>query len=190
MMMLQRLHENGAIHGNIHSGNVCYSRGSDGELLFINFEYATTVTVEDDAERDEDELVGQPNMNQSPWELRKLKSGRRDDVYRALFIVAELMLGPQMWQPAGKLWIKQIGELEFEGSPEDMRTWKEEGPLFKTNVFDPMNLPGIREETRASVHSILADIHEEVMGLTSVRPPPYEWIIREFQRILDQIDKE
>jgi serine/threonine protein kinase len=89
--MLRVLHDNGFIHGDIHSGNVALKDDTGRRFSLIDFGLAKFFPVE----------IGTPDVLPgpitvaasllSPWHLRGHRLGRRDDVFRAIEMVAFLL---------------------------------------------------------------------------------------------------
>ena len=96
---LETMHRNGVIHGDIHLGNVgLLERDGELRISFIDFGYAEFV-------RDGD---ARPALIRLPWsvahhllsvyELEGFRRSYRDDVYRAVQIIAILLNGPEYYQ--------------------------------------------------------------------------------------------
>ena len=95
--MLRTIHDMGIIHGDIHGGNILFKNpGSaplmnDTELVFIDFENADLLPTNVGAP------VGAPRRSRvhpellSFWHLRGYRVGRRDDVFRALELLAHAL---------------------------------------------------------------------------------------------------
>ena len=91
--LVKRLHDNAQIvHGDIHSGNVCFSSKNPSKLVLIDF--ARAKFLDDTVSQ---ERIREPNVWNdallSPWEIMGFEPARRDDVMRVLLLVATLMNG-------------------------------------------------------------------------------------------------
>ena len=94
MAMLQRLHQAGVIHGDIHPGNIASLRvGSVNRLVLMDFGFATFA---EEAAFQQDRVRGALSYVRclfTPWELLGMRGSFRDDVYRLLIVVAYLLNG-------------------------------------------------------------------------------------------------
>ena len=103
IVVLKKLHEVAmVVHGDIHSGNVVFSADDPTKLVLIDFARANFL---DDTLSDE--RVRASNIWNdallSPWEIDGFAQGRRDDVFRALLLVAILMNGYSFYQHLSSL---------------------------------------------------------------------------------------
>ena len=97
IQMLQNIHDLGIVHGDISGSNILFKNPesvptmNDTELVFIDFEYAvffpdyigTNIREPRRSRLDPEHL--------SPWHLQGFRVGRRDDVFRALELLAYAM---------------------------------------------------------------------------------------------------
>lgn len=97
--LVQNLHEFGIIHGDIHAGNVAFREhplnnfgperyliGRDG-LVFLDFEQAQFVPSR------RVRIMQGNRILLSPWQLANHRLGFRDDVFRAIQTIADLLTG-------------------------------------------------------------------------------------------------
>lgn len=99
LKLIQRIHRMDIIHGDVHPGNFAYSLGDSNQLLLIDFGRANII---DDLIPRSDPPVPSPlttddvqcHAYTSPWESRRLKPSFRDDLFRVLLVMAELIHGP------------------------------------------------------------------------------------------------
>lgn len=91
--LLERLHKEGIVHGDIHLGNIALanSNNEEEELVFLDFELARLMAADNNLKR-----MGKPwehlNMRLlSPWQLEGAIIGPRDDMYRLLINTANLL---------------------------------------------------------------------------------------------------
>jgi serine/threonine protein kinase len=91
LQMLGVLHEAGFIHGDIHSGNVALNDDTGRHFSLIDFGLAKFFPVEIGTT---DEIIGPITVATnllSPWHLDRHRLGRRDDIFRAIEMVAFLL---------------------------------------------------------------------------------------------------
>jgi len=100
--VLWRLHDLGVVHGDIHAGNIAFkfkksSRSPadydpfEDELVLIDFGYHRLITR--DYGTGEDERLDS-SLNEkllSPWHLRFKRIGRRDDLFRLMETLSDLL---------------------------------------------------------------------------------------------------
>ena len=98
--MLKSLHRMGIVHGDIHGGNILFRApmdtpeqvlSADTDMVFVDFEYAVFFPPE----------IGNPVRNPfpnslnptwlSPWQLLHHRIGRRDDIYRLIEWLADIL---------------------------------------------------------------------------------------------------
>ena len=181
--LLQRLHSAGIVHGDIHVGNVCRRMDMPHSLVLIDFGAAFFTS------REVDDLIRFPlswvHTSFTPWQLNGHANARRDDIYRALYLVATVMLGPALRGEVTRLMQLSDGEKPEMGE-ERLLEWKKSGPLFKTETGDPIaKLRGMTDGHVDLIHTELNDIHKEVMKLDEVASPiPYVELIDRFEHIL------
>ena len=160
MKLVERLHAAGVVHGDIHGGNVCRRLTNPDEIALIDFETAffphSPETVVQ--ERGRLEWV---HASLTPWQLEGYSFARRDDVYKAFYLVAKLMVGPRL-----------TDRFKVEGSSalldgEALLEWKRNGPLFETPEFDPIAMLAESDSVKGGLNRI----HAMVMDLTDVSVP-------------------
>ena len=88
--LVGKLHrEGGMIHNAIEPKNVCFLDNEATTPVLVNYREAGS------AEYESDRIIYKPNwfnnMKQSPWRIEGYAPGRRDDVYNAFFVVAQIM---------------------------------------------------------------------------------------------------
>jgi hypothetical protein len=91
--VLATLHKKGIVHGDIHAGNVMLQKTAEGSsrVVLIDFEHAEFMI-----EGFEKPLVGEPPSDLgvsllSPWQLQGYRKGPRDDIYRAIEMLARAL---------------------------------------------------------------------------------------------------
>jgi hypothetical protein len=101
--MLYKLHVDAQlIHGQVHPGHVCLApvAGSMGSRpVLIDFERSFHVS------RERDQTTGDQSFHPSlsPWQMMGYYTTRRDDVFNALFVVADIMSERAAWNYAQSL---------------------------------------------------------------------------------------
>ena len=100
IQMLQTIHELGVVHGDIHGGNILFRKPSDGpenvamndtDLVFIDFEFAVFFPEEIGTGVTRYRLNRLSRKLLSHWHLDGFRIGRRDDVFRALEWLANVL---------------------------------------------------------------------------------------------------
>jgi tRNA A-37 threonylcarbamoyl transferase component Bud32 len=93
LRLLKALHTKGIVHGDMHGGNVMLTELPDyrSRITFIDFEHAEFM-----AEGFEKPPTGHPadDLNVeylSPWQLQGFRKGPRDDIYRAVEMLARAL---------------------------------------------------------------------------------------------------
>ena len=86
--LLEKLHTAEVVHGDVHSGNIC-SMNEGQSYVLIDFGLASFATSESSIRIREPLALQHPNF--SPWQLMGFPNGRRDDVFNALFQVAQVL---------------------------------------------------------------------------------------------------
>jgi hypothetical protein len=168
---LRKLHNAGICHGDIHSGNICLK---DSKLVFIDFEMAFFSS-------EESFLPSRPRLSYvhsalTPWQLEGFPFSRRDDVYKAIFLIAEAAIGrTRFWH--GKLDLSRT-------NPEELLAWKKEGNLFVSGDYDPVERdPRLSPEKKIIARDTLQEILRIVRGLSDT-DIPYDSIITLLESII------
>jgi serine/threonine protein kinase len=116
---LLHLHMNGMIHGDIHSGNLVYD--TDREHLYLidfdRFMYKNSLDIEQGGSHRH--MFVRVHRLLSPWEIEGYSPSFRDDIYRAISTIAELMHPYTLYN-------QFLSRL----SPPDLLWWKRRGYLF------------------------------------------------------------
>ncbi len=98
---LRTIHEMNVIHGDIHPSNVMID--VNGKAKLIDFERAKLLSPSDLRYMAKKNLCGQTFSTRmhrlrihqwsTPWEAQRCVSSFRDDMYRALYVIASMMYG-------------------------------------------------------------------------------------------------
>ena len=98
--MLETIHDLGIVHGDIHGKNILFRTPYDKvedvpmeemALSFIDFEFAVFYPHEVGTQVEKTKLSRISRRMLSPWHLQGIRIGRRDDVYRALQLLADVL---------------------------------------------------------------------------------------------------
>ena len=161
MRMLERLHtEKEIIHGDIHIGNICYPLEGDRDRLYlIDFGLAEFA----DSETDEPARGPFEYFHDAltPWQLLGHGCYRRDDIYKAIYMVAVMINGDEpMYSLAKGMNARQL------------HAWKVSAAIFETPAVNPLgSISDIPESKKEAIRSIFRSLIDAVMELNSVRTP-------------------
>ena len=177
---LEVLHSNGIVHGNLNSDNVMISGPHDGTegLHLIDFSKAFF----HDHIADQEDIAVPPfgpvsDPLASPWELRGFTRGMRDDIYRALDVLAR-MINNRGWEVNFDL-IVRMGR-------SALLSWRLNGSIFEVNGMSPFRAQflGVSETTVQAIRNRFSQIMEIVLNLIDINAiPPYT----EIQQLLAEI---
>ena len=172
--ILRTLHMADVVHGDIHLGNICRSRTNPGELRLIDF--GSGVFIDAESDRPQWDPFSYLHVQLTPWQLLGMPFSRRDDVYKALYAVAELMVGRSL---------HAIAERYMESKPERLLRWKR-SYFFRTPTYDPIAAAtDIAPESKVAIEQELVTMIKRVLSLESVETPiPYGWLFRGFHNIV------
>ena len=174
LSLLKRLHTSGIVHGDIHPGNICQKLNKPGEMTLIDF--GTGLFV--DAEITHRPVAGSltwvhPAM--SPWQLDGWGYSRRDDIYKLLFTMANLMIGESFWAHPF---------LRPGANPKDLLEWKLTGCIFQNPYYDPIGaIPALSGKERGAVRDIFRKILRTVTALEPTSRIPYRELSEGFYLI-------
>ena len=165
--MLEELHQTArVIHGDIHPGNICSILGGDPltDLVFIDFGYASAVSDEGKCDGEKECLPAHPAL--TPWQLGNYGFNRRDDVFKAVYMIAGLMFGNLLERNRKSICNRPDAVTSKEAYAACVYMWKTKGFFFNP-------IKSIRQ-----VHDALMGVHHMVMNLTHVTDAiPYPAII-------------
>jgi len=174
MHKLRDLHMTaGVVHGDIHTGNVLIVKdGSavNGVLKFVDFGCAFPYST--DMPTDPENPSGfWYDYLLSSWQMRGFAWSARDDVARAIQIIAQLMHPPDAYY----IYEKKIERSGFY----NMMRWKESGYWFRIPGFDPVErLENVGFEERRLIMEHLGHILKLVRSLKINDQIPYDLIIQ------------
>ena len=176
--LLRKLHEEvGIVHGDIHAGNVCFrSNANDTDLVLIDYGRAFFI-----ADHEADESV-RPSGSWNhalftPWELDGFFPGRRDDVFRAMLVIATLING------AGFNTLLNNLESDLEAA----RAFKSSSNFFfsLTPSRNSLQDPRVGVSEAARVETALQWALENTRSVVSTaHRPNYEAIVSNFEEAL------
>ena len=168
---LEKIHALGLVHGDIDMKAVGF-RKSDGSFVFLNFwkaEYFSKNTnIPDITEAS------------SPWAFNREPAGPRDDIYRTLETIANII-------SKGK-----IEKFAKKNSPEFLFNYKTSGQLFDkdlsvgddvyyTNMYE--QYASLNPKKQAKTQKILNEITQTVLQLQFGEIPNYQAIINAFREL-------
>ena len=175
---LRQLHAAGIVHGDIHRGNVCWSMEERGVVKLIDYGLGTFSDSESDvAVRDDREWS---HIALTPWQVEGRSFSRRDDVYKVIHLVAQLMLGDNFLDVPRKLSVD--GQME----------WKRSDTIFQSPSFDPIEAIGtLNPDGKTAVKAKLARIVRTVVNMNSVTDEiPYTPLLFALEEVLEEIRGE
>ena len=169
---LRTLHDNGIVHGDVHTGNVLISSDADGYMLVHLIDFGLAFF-------DEPNLPNHPVFEEgtwlheltSPWQLQGYPWSKRDDVYRAVDMLARLINGQEYMSFVrelkntghGALLTWRMTEFLFEIPPGTIHT----GPF----PFDPTRL-GVDDDTAMEIRRRFRTIWEFALDVDNVNDEP------------------
>ena len=172
---IERIHDQGVVHGDIHWGNVVLvKRGEQQSIALIDFGNAMFV----------DEMVALPEMARAPrslnhcllshWNIEGFRFSYRDDVYKALLLLAFLINGSPFEHFC----------LSLEANVEDMLWFKREAFLSAMPTGHEDRITGlsvhrdIKQKLRVRLNNAL-QMARNVEALDD--RPNYSFIVTELQ---------
>ena len=180
MAMVEKLHvEAKIVHGDIHGSNIMVKESDDGKSVSLNFVDFGRATVNG---RKSEIPINNPfwaiHFLFSPWEILGYTTAARDDVARAVQVIARLMF-PLKYE-----------EDEASGEDEDVLRRKLGKDFFNYAKYDPLSsLSGMDEGQKANVRfhlDLIAYLVQDMTDINSV--PPYTAIrnaLREAREIVE-----
>ena len=144
---IRKLHDSaGIIHGDLHYENVLIRRDS-GEIELIDFGRAKYVSTLSSNSRAAASLKKVHHM-QSPWEMDGYEYSRRDDVYRVLQMMVQLMNDDSHEEE-----IRQ----GIENNPRAVMNFKASGSLISESIIQSAtDLPVIQGVVRYHIKELLS----------------------------------
>jgi hypothetical protein len=125
---LSEMHRHKFFHGDIHAGNICRSRESGGDILLID--YGRADNTEEIIEGDREEAYRYVHPALSPWELQGHQPSPRDDIFKLLFTLVDLLVldfdssyssfsGPRLfeWKSSGEF----LDSIDYSKYPEQFK---------------------------------------------------------------------
>ena len=156
---LEKLHNSGIVHADIHPGNVVYNEGMSAVKL-IDYGRAKSFVDSTGSHVASTRVPLDPNLNPvilSPAELRGYSTSRSDDVFRLAEMMIYLIEGPV--GIADKQWVR------------------ENGFRVQAFVFPPLHTLIYRKENRVFTPSIpkaLQEFYREAVKLKFGATPNYD----------------
>lgn len=172
--LVKRLHEDaGIVHGDIHNGNFLFSTDNeDDPLMLIDFERSGYA----------DQLVDsrviynlKVHYMHSPWEALGYRRSRRDDVYRTVYSIAQIM------QDSAWLNFEQH-QVATDAAASIVR--KRTEFIFASPSFDPIERMRATKVIKTRVRELLWDVlHAARSPKTPNDRPRYEDILEALSQI-------
>ncbi len=162
MELIEQLHDAGIMHNDIHGGNIAFRSplgdtqwggpNSDDlpDLVLIDFGFSSFFPPDmGSARQTSQETIDSFNkVFVSPWQMTLSREGRRDDVYRLVQLLADLMT--ITWKRG---LYKRLQECVWKNT-DCKRTWN----FFSESLYNPINDPFVNRNI-CSVHFASGDIN-------------------------------
>ena len=185
--MLQELHTNDVVHGDIHGSNILFSShqienlsefdaGDESRLVFIDFDFASVIPSRNHTDPDNPVWRLRSPVLLSPWQLAGDRIGPRDDVYRALELMADVL---SRWTFGARVTERlKLARARDDGvhSANAMRELKNVNTLFEHSI---VTNPGESIDNRAEIQAELDHIANDHLA-SYVHPdsvPEYDAIL-------------
>jgi hypothetical protein len=170
---LEKLHTKVGIgHGDVHPGNICVVGASfkEAKIVLIDFERSFFM---DRVKTTRGSPVTHPGS--SPWELQGFPTSARDDVFNAVFSVADVMYKGSPWAYAS--------ELARSKNHVKLVEWKTKGDVFGYPVDQIAKDHSIKGKKQAeAIRAFLAQALWRVRRLeASSSPVDYKGISDDFK---------
>jgi len=181
--MTRMLHVEGIVHGDVHMDNVIVN---GDHLTFID--YGRAFFAQPDQDNEPVYRYGKYTHELStPWQIRGLPWGKRDDVFKVLDIFARMV------QPDE--YLDHIFELVDKGTDALLKFREEEFLLdkphgIKSYSFNPLERMNVSEIVTVEIRQRFLGIMASVLALEDINTePPYEYILDELGRIQDLLGR-
>lgn len=132
MGLVEELHSHGFLHNDVHSGNVAFVTTpivpyQSPDLVLIDFGHSGFYPTE----MGNDTTSSTHGLSLgllSPWHLQRIRKGRRDDVYRTVEMVADILT---------RKWDGSLSDVraKLEDDRDDMIKLKQEAPFFTAPLY-------------------------------------------------------
>ena len=210
--MLDGLHGLGILHGDIHGGNILFKHpksspalydASIDDLMLVDLGMATLLSVGFNTATSAPLESHLNPMNLSPWHLAGERLGRRDDVYRAIEMMAVMLSGGKLDAAFNKVLETQWMSASHGGKQvlsdaalaaltvHSMRLAKSYN-LFTHDPelgYECLGGMGLEDSHRIEFESGLQSVMNLVKSLTGPDDePPYADMIRILQGLIDKLD--
>lgn len=185
---LQQFHAKGYIHGDIHHGNVALKNDDMETIILIDFGYSKFFPSEIGQETEKPKKEGLNLSLLTHWHLEDSRIGRRDDIFRAIEMIASLLsLGYRHELDKCRNSIDDLSDLKLELDFFHVGGERDRSPC----LYDLLRDGELAECTRA-----MASLTEALSIIRSTphvdSRPDYEAIINKFTNalgILGPVDK-
>ena len=178
---LERLHlQAGVVHGDINAHNILLQEnGENGNqsISFVDFKMASKYSRS---------LPDQPVLRRgtwksavnSPWQIEGYAGAARDDLYRTIHLVANLINTRRYHEIEQMLQRKNL---------EELLAWKQQGNLFRIDNYDPVEALGddVGADAKLRIRQSLKQILGLVRNVEINDVLPYSEVIRLFELCQD-----
>jgi hypothetical protein len=196
MSTLETLHRiAGIIHGDIHLGNVMVELNTSGEFNLKLIDFGRAFPNLPMPSEPKYPLASFYHYMFSVWEIEGYYAAARDDVVRALQLVAHLMNPPEYFDMEERL--QRLGPnmlLKFKKTanifmvyPHKLTSGQTTNSVTASDgSFDPVSKLKVAPETSAKIRENLAKILQIAQKMNNVNSiPPYEEIRLLFEELYD-----
>lgn len=195
IMLLEKLHLAGFIHGDIHPGNIVLKKRlpkridhEDPDHLYpqlnlIDFGLAkffpSAIGTQTADKSDPDRL--NPNLL-SPWHFDRVRIGRRDDLYRAMEVTAALILSDDAFH-------RYIES--FNGDRGELRRIKSSSDFFTQSLYGGTTICALHRDRKLGDNCprAMMELSEALVGIRNIdsvdATPNYESIKMRFTNALN-----
>ena len=207
--LIEKLHAYGVAHGDMHFGNIMFKNPvkyyseidvDEAELVFIDLEMAVFFGSEFGKDIKGNRNKDLVRMNLSPWQIMNERIARRDDVWRAIELLADALSQNGFMKPVDRILaanLKIHGNLtpygdSYRAIEDQVCLWyKTSEPLFKYSI--PLasgccNGMGLTVKDQNQVQNILEEIVHMLRAYKHPdNEPQYKLIIEKMNKALSVI---
>jgi len=176
--LLERLHAEGVVHGDIHMSNIAFAEIERERLVLLDFQMALTFDqlVESNKVKLPHSLLALHLL--SPWQLEGEQPGPRDDVFRLLLNAANRLSGSVL---LNRIALKATQMPTFESRVALWRIFHQTEPLFANARLEKTDQPAL-------VRDQLEELVLWIKRVPSVLAPvPYEELKRQLRSVIDLV---
>ena len=209
--LIRRLHSRGIIHGDIQDGNILFKTSKSSyteydvatdDLVLVDFGFSQFFPFEIGTDDIKPIRQGLNPRLLSLWHLYQFRIGRRDDVYRVLLMLSDMLSDGTVDVGVELLVDRKLSSLSFRDRRDRkivseeihgvVRQCRENFALFKRSAglgAECCRKMGLSDSDRGSVQTNLEAIVNEIKKIPSPDSiPPYEWVIDQLKLIAASLD--